>query len=159
MAPRPTTPSLRPLSSGPTKLFLPSVDEIADEASAYFIIGSALSGSSDGALREFLTTGGLTRRYWFRSIKSDNYQACYYHVYDVVAYGDADTSYPIRVTMVLDSDAMIDENGNITAGGSSLGGFVKIGSEYRELSSGYVKIGSEYREITGSFKRIGGEYT
>lgn len=60
-------------------------------------------------------------------------------------------SYGIRPAMILDSSASAD-------GGSSLGGFVKIGIEYRELSSGYVKIGSEYRELTESFKRIGGEY-
>lgn len=71
---------------------------------------------------------------------------------------DCTVTNGIRPCLLIRSDAQVDGSGNVSAGGSSLGGFVKIGSEYRELSSGYVKIGSEYREITGSFKRIGGEY-
>lgn len=63
-----------------------------------------------------------------------------------------------RPAMIFNDSFEVDANNNVVAGNKSFGGFVKIGSEYRELSSGYVKIGSEYREMTESFKRIGGEY-
>lgn len=143
-----------------TKLFLPSVEELYNEAADLvpYMLGAPLSGSSDGELRKLLTTDGSARRYWFRTVDDDNYRAYYWHVYDTVTSADADTSYAIRVTMVLDSDAVIDENGNITAGGSSVGGYANIGGEYRELTAGYANIGDEWREVSGSYKNIGGEY-
>ena len=148
------------------KLFLLSTIEILPELDSGFELGTQLSyfkNVTNGiADKEYVDSDGVNAYYWLRDPAKNNTTKAYFVFpnYQTMTSGNTNSgsTYRQRFAMVLDPSAEVDENGNVTVGGSSLGGFVKIGSEYRELSSGYVKIGSEYREITGSFKRIGGEY-